>query len=114
MRAFFRAQDDEAMAQRFHDSSMEYVRSLGGDPLCLVTELPLFVLARQQPHAPGVPATYLAFREHLSELQLQSGPDDLDEALAPFKLTPLDLGTAMRLQFRALSLGLDAVSEPLP
>jgi hypothetical protein len=22
---------------------MEYVRSLGGDPLCLVTEIPLFV-----------------------------------------------------------------------
>ncbi|NBC17926.1 MAG: peptidase M14 [Bacteroidetes bacterium] len=114
MRAFFRAQDDEAMARRFYDSSMEYARSLGGDPLCLVTELPLFVLARQQAHTPGVPATYLAFRERLPELQLKAGTADFGEALAPFDVTPLDLGTAMRLQLRALTLGLEAISEPLP
>lgn len=114
MRAFFRAQDDEAMAQRFHDSSMEFARSLGGDPLCLVTELPLFLLACQQPHAPGVPTTYLAFRERLSDLQLKAGTDDFGEALEPFNLTLLDLATAMRLQLRTLTLGLEAISEPLP
>jgi hypothetical protein len=113
MRAFFRAQDDAAMARCFHDSSMEYVRSLGGDPLCLVTELPLYVLVRQQPHAPGVPATYLAFREHLPELQLQAGTDVFAATLDPFDLTPLDLATAMRLQLRALALGLEALPEPL-
>jgi len=41
MRAFFA--DDPKSAQKFHRNSMEFVRSLGGDPLCLVTEIPLFV-----------------------------------------------------------------------
>ena len=41
MRAHF-AEDPET-ARCFHRNSMEFVRSLGGDPLCLVTEIPLFV-----------------------------------------------------------------------
>ncbi|MFB6098677.1 MAG: M14 family zinc carboxypeptidase, partial [Salinibacter sp.] len=44
MQTYFRAQDDPATAQQFHDSSMEFVASLGGDPLSLVTELPLFLI----------------------------------------------------------------------
>ena len=114
MRAYFRAQDDPEMAGRFHDSSMEFVRGLGGDPLCLVTELPLFVLARQVPHEPGVPATYLAFREHLADLQLQAGTDAFEEAVPPFDVAPLPLRTALSLHLRALSLGMEEVLEPLP
>ncbi|MHC4937904.1 MAG: M14 family zinc carboxypeptidase [Planctomycetota bacterium] len=41
MREFFK--DDPEIAEKFHLNSMEFVRSLGGDPLCLVTEIPLFV-----------------------------------------------------------------------
>jgi len=41
MRSHFR--DEPETARSFHLNSMEFVRSLGGDPLCLVTEIPLFV-----------------------------------------------------------------------
>ena len=43
MRDHFLGLNDEETAGRFRPSSMEAVRSLGGDPLTLVTEMPLFI-----------------------------------------------------------------------
>ena len=43
MRAHFRALGDEETAALFRPSSMECVRSLGGDTLTLVSEMPLFI-----------------------------------------------------------------------
>jgi hypothetical protein len=86
--------DRPRIAEKFHDSSMEYVRRLGGDPLCLVTELPLFVVKNPDPQ-PGLPTAYLALRD---------GADPAD-----FEIAPLDLGAAMRLQLRTLELALDCV-----
>ena len=43
MRAHFEALGDDATAALFRPSSMEFVRSLGGDPLTLVSEMPLFL-----------------------------------------------------------------------
>jgi hypothetical protein len=40
---WFEERNDPAMAAKFRPSSMEYVRSLGGDPLTLVSEMPLFL-----------------------------------------------------------------------
>ncbi len=37
---------DEVTAGKFRPSSMEAIRALGGDPLTLVTEMPLFILPR--------------------------------------------------------------------
>lgn len=115
MRAHFRALGDEATAACFHDSSMEFVRSLGGDPLCLVTELPLFVLAQREPHEAGRPAAYLAFRKRLPELKLQTSQEsDLSDLVEPFGVKPLDLDIAVALHLRTLALGLEALSEALP
>jgi hypothetical protein len=44
MRRFFLDTGDVAQARRFHLSSMEYIRALGGNPLTLVTEMPLFTV----------------------------------------------------------------------
>jgi len=109
MRTFFRAQGDAEMAARFHDSSMECVMGLGGDPLCLVTELPLFVVPNDDP-TPGVPDRYLQLREVLPEVQrrLTKG-EPVGDLLAPFDLRPLPIDAAMRLQLRAIELGLEAV-----
>jgi hypothetical protein len=107
MRHHFRAKGDPETAALFHDSSMEFVRGLGGDPLCLVTELPLYVVPNPDPR-PGVPAAYLAFKERLPELALRARrgePLYQDVAL----LRPVELATAMRLQLEALELGLEHV-----
>ncbi|MFQ5703350.1 MAG: M14 family zinc carboxypeptidase [Gemmatimonadales bacterium] len=43
MRQYFVDRGDESTAQLFRPSSMEIMRSLGGDPLTLVSEMPLFI-----------------------------------------------------------------------
>lgn len=109
MRTYFRAQDDPAMAERFHESSMEFVASLGGDPLSLVTELPLFWL-RGASSSGHRPERYLELRKQLPDIRARiDRGGDVDALLAPFDLTPVPLDTAMRLQCRALELGLQAV-----
>ena len=113
MRTFFRAQDDDAMAQRFHQSSMEFVMDCGGDPLCLVTELPLFLVPNDDP-TPGVPNQYLAFKSQFAEAkQRLAQGKSIDDLVAPFDAEPLPLATAMQLQLDALELGLHAVTNSL-
>ncbi len=43
MIAFFETRGDFETAAKFRPSSMEHVRSLGGDPLTMVSEMPLFL-----------------------------------------------------------------------
>ena len=108
MRAHFRAAGDHDTAALFHDSSMEQVaRSAPGSwaPLCLVTEVPLFRVARR---ASG----YVALRARLPELTMraQRGAPVTDE-LARFGIEPVDPRVAIRLQLRAIDLGLAAAAE---
>lgn len=44
MQSFFHRQGDPATAALFRLSSMEFVQSLGGEPLVMVSELPIFTL----------------------------------------------------------------------
>ena len=112
MQAHFRALGDEAMAAKFHRSSMEQVRTLGGDPLCLVTELPLFLVEADPQSPPGTPRAYLAVKDRLAEVKLlpeAAQPAAIAGLAETFGLRPLPLRTAMRLQVEALALGLAAV-----
>jgi hypothetical protein len=112
MHDHFLAQGDPSTAELFHLSSMEFVRTLGGDPLSLVTELPLWVIGRDAEHrAPGSPGAYLAFKDRLAEMQarLLKGTS-ISDLLVHFQVKPLDVGLAMRLQLRAIELGLETVS----
>ena len=52
MAAHFEALGDPATAALFRPSSMEYVRSLGGDPLTLVSEMPLFLVPPEHYQSP--------------------------------------------------------------
>ncbi len=56
MRDHFLACGDPGTAARFRPSSMEHARSLGGDPLTAVSEMPLFLLPGEGPLAdPALP-----------------------------------------------------------
>jgi len=128
MRTFFRAQHNTEEARRFHQSSMEFVRSLGGDPLCMVTELPLFLIAPTADtpgtdtpgtdtpgtDTPGHPATYLACHEALAELALERAPapaTTLDDVRATYGLAPLPLREAIRLQLLAIHQGITTTEK---
>lgn len=111
MRTYFRAQNNSEMARRFHDSSMEFVQSLGGDPLALVTEIPLFEVKNETP-TPGRPDRYLELRDRLPEIRARLRREqDVDDLLAPFDLRPVPLTAAMQLQLRAIELGLETVAQ---
>jgi hypothetical protein len=116
MRTYFQAKGDEQMAARFHQSSMEYIMSLGGDPLCLVTELPLFLIEgapepAETPAGAHVPARYLALKERLPAIRKQVADGrPVESILDDFDLSPVPLDVAVRLQLRAVELGLQAVS----
>ncbi len=113
MRRHFLDAGDTRTADAFHASSMEYVRSLGGDPLCLVTEIPLFLLTRRPVASePGRPATTLAFKEKAKEWRARAergGPmDRIGEEAAAFGPAPLALETIVSLQLTAIELGMEA------
>lgn len=118
MQAHFRQRGDEETAGLFHLSSMELARLVGFDaaryrrPLCLVTELPLFVIGRDYERQPGVPQAYLDLHAALPAVQTRlARGEDAGDLLAPFDLRPLELATAVRLQLRAIELGLEWARE---
>ena len=115
MRAHFLALGDPKTAEKFHDSSMEFVRLLGGDPLCLVTELPLFLITKVPDNEPeGVPKTYFRFKEALPQAKLAAangrptGPF-LDE----FELSAMSVPQAMKMQMEVVDLALRAISSSM-
>jgi len=113
MRTYFKSISDEQTAGLFHDSSMEFVRKLGGDPLCLVTEIPLFYIEKEVPNPrAGVPAAYLEFKEKVPELKLKLAQgESIAAALTDFEVKPLDLKLQMELQLTAIELGLETITS---
>ena len=102
MRAFFEARNDKETAALFRSSSMEYVRSLGGDPLCYVTELPLFLVG-DMPPGKGSQQVISALR-----LRIAQG-ENVDEDIERLGLRTLSLEAALRMQLRTLSAALEQV-----
>lgn len=100
MRDFFLARNQPEEAARFRPSSMEFVRSLGGDPLTLVSEMPLFLLeGRAKPKD----------RRNLFEdltLRLASG-----EKLESLGVRPMPIRDQMRLQLAFLQEGLNTIQQ---
>ncbi len=107
MRAFFEARGDMETAALFRSSSMEYVRSLGGDPLCYVTELPLF-LARGLSPASGSQQIIAKLRLRLA--QSDDAREDIRRDMQRLALRPLPLASALRMHLRTLSAALEQLS----
>ena len=102
MRAFFEARNDKETAALFRSSSMEYIRSLGGDPLCYVTELPLFLVGDMPPGRGS--------QQVISGLRLRIAQgEDADEDIERLGLRTLPLVAALRMQLRTLSAALEQV-----
>ena len=102
MRAFFEARDDKETAALFRSSSMEYVRSLGGDPLCYVTELPLFLVGDMPPGRGS--------QQVISELRQRiARGEDAGADIKRLGLRILPLAAALRMQLRTLSAALEQV-----
>lgn len=113
MREHFIAQGDPDTAGLFRPSSMEAVRSLGGDPLTLVSEMPLFI-------TPGVgeslgPPDPLAeeWRQTLegwrAELGAGGNAADVTAAARARGLQPMPVRDQMELQWTFIAAGLEQI-----
>lgn len=112
MTQFFLDRGDEATAARFRPSSMETMRALGGDPLTLVSEIPLFIL-------PGVgeqidpqdPVAEL-WRMRLDNLRGEMAGPQAQAAewqLEHSALRPMPIEDQMRLQWTLIVAGIEQV-----
>lgn len=110
MAEHFRAQGDEAMAALFRPSSMEHVRSLGGDPLTIVSEMPLFLLPSRhyQEDLVRPPAIF--------DLRRAAGdPAALQEAMVRHGVSAMPIRDQLTLQVAYLDAALAAAAHaPLP
>lgn len=115
MQRHFLKKGDSETAEKFHLSSMEYAREVGGDPLCLVTEFPLYLVEKEVPdRPPGEPVAYLELKDRLPELEhaaRQGRVDRIEAVLDEYEVRPIPLGKAVRLQLETLRLGIRRVAE---
>jgi hypothetical protein len=115
LQTYFEQQDDPDTASLFRPSSMEYVRSLGGDPLTLVSEMPLFLLPDEEqapdnapPFATGTEGRK-ALHFWLEQLVARLGPDAARIQAERLGIRPMPLRDQMRLQLAFLDEALQVV-----
>jgi hypothetical protein len=116
MRDHFLAQGDPDTASRFRPSSMEFVQSLGGAPLVMVSELPMFTIRGDEPRPdpPGPETAYTRFRPRLpgARAALLRGDEAPARALMnEYHLTPVPLRRQVALQGRMLTEALRFLDE---
>lgn len=112
MQQYFLDQDDEETASKFHLSSMEWIRDQGGDTLCLVSELPLWVVRSDKYESePGTPTVYLKWKEKLEELKEIAPNRKLKSTdYEAFDLEPLSVEMAIQIQWKLISKSLALLS----
>jgi hypothetical protein len=113
MRQHFSTLGDDETARLFRPSSMETIRSLDGDPLTLVSEMPLFLtpgvgeeLGPPDPVAEGWRARIESWRA-----ELESGTDatEIESEAAALGLRPMPVRDQMVLQWTFIAAGLEQV-----
>lgn len=119
MREHFLGLGDEATAGRFRPSSMEAVRSLGGDTLTLVTEMPLFITpgAGETLGPPDPVAARWKARIDGWRVALASGraaPAEVTGEGARLGVRPMPVEDQMKLQWTLVEAGLETVAARAP
>ncbi len=110
MVAYFNKLGDSDTARRFRPSSMETIRSYGGDPLTIVTEVPLFIL-------PGVGETIDptdpaadSWREKIIDWQSRLRDGDataVESEIEASDLRPVPVVDQMNLQWTVIRSGVE-------
>jgi hypothetical protein len=115
MRAYFLELGEAETAEKFRPSSMETIRSFGGDPLTLVTELPLFLVPGVGEHIGPPDAAAERFKVEiarwLARLAQGEEPAGIRREITEAGVRPMPVEDAMRLVWTFLAAGLDAVSS---
>lgn len=105
----FTARGEPEMAARFRPSSMEYARSLGGDPFTLVSEMPLFLRPAREPEVGPAGAGETELRAWLGRLALREDPAEAKAEAERQGVSGMPIRDQMRLQLAFLDQALAAV-----
>jgi hypothetical protein len=108
MKQYFLKKGDERTAALFRPSSMEIIRGLGGDPLTLVSEMPLFILPSagrnsSNPHAPEI-------SKWQSLLSNEGGEETIRKSAKVAGLRPMPIEDQMALQWGFIGAGIEQVN----
>jgi len=114
MRAHFNDLNDAETAHKFHASSMESIRSLGGDCLTLVTEMPLFLYPHKKRKLTWPDAHISRYSKLFSTWQLQvqtnqMSPEDLILEMEKHAIFSMSWQHQMQLQWQLICSGLACV-----
>ncbi len=116
MREHFERLGDHETAAKFRPSSMETIRALGGDPLTLVSEMPLFLtpgvgerLGPPDPVAEEWKGRIADWRDQLAE---GTTSEEIGLAARAAGLRPMPIRDQMILQWRFIVAGLAQIEEP--
>ncbi|HEX2225320.1 MAG TPA: M14 family zinc carboxypeptidase [Thermoanaerobaculia bacterium] len=107
MREHFLERGDPEMAAKFRPSSMEYVRSLGGDPFTMVSEMPLFLRPPQEEERGRQDDHH--FKAVLGQLAFEKDPETSRAEAARLGLRGMPARDQMRLQLAFLHEAIAAV-----
>jgi zinc carboxypeptidase len=113
MARYFLDRSDPETAARFRPSSMEFARSLGSDPLTLVSEIPFFILEGMgDAIEPSDPVADRFLAVHLPAIRTAVEKKDaaVSTRVREAGLTAMPIAEQMRLQLLFLEAGLAACS----
>ncbi len=101
MRDYFLREGDTETADLFLPSSMELVESFGGDPLVMVSEIPIFRIhgGGEFPDPPGDDTPFMRFRPRLRQLKSTAGAGataDLANLFKEFDVRPVPFSTQVK------------------
>ncbi len=106
MRQYFIEQNDLDMAEKFRPSSMETIRAFGGDPLTLVSEMPLFIVP---PESSGH-TTIQEWKKKIHEWRGNKTGDSPDWA-KEMNIRPFPIRDQMILQWTFIAGGIKVLLE---
>ena len=113
MREHFEALGDRETAARFRPSSMEAMRSLGGDPLTLVSEMPLFLTPgvgdELGPPDPALEAWRTRITDWRGRLADGADASTISSEAAAAGMTAMPIRDQMELQWRLVTAGIEQV-----
>ncbi len=115
MREHFEALGDRQTAARFRPSSMEAMRSLGGDPLTLVSEMPLFLTPgvgdEVGPPDPALETWRARIMDWRGRLVAGADAATISSEAAAEGMTAMPIGDQMELQWRLVTAGIEQVES---
>ncbi len=115
MQEHFTQLGDIDTARLFRPSSMETIRSLGGDPLTLVSEMPLFITPgvgdELGPPDPAAQEWKRRVEGWKLELQARCDPASVESEASAHGLRPMPVSDQMILQWTFIVAGLEQVEN---